>query len=515
MIGAFLHHARTLFAILAFTTFVFVLAASTRWVLYDTPAWMLYEAWAVDALGRTPYVDLVDHHPPGAIAASVLAGRVFGYSLAGARFADLACMAVILALLWTLVRSHGRMAAVATIAIAGLVHMRGIYMLEREAMAMVPVLAGVLVLSWPRLSGNAGTVLAGIAFGATAWIKPTLAIAWPFVLVWLWWRERRVRAIAAFLAGLALTALPVALYLLWTGSLGAFLDVVRHLWPAYAAYAPARVGWEAFAPATPLRWLAPAAVGAWLSWRSGNAREQQLVTLLAALAIAYAIYPALGHFWANEWLPLQYIAIALAAGCLALVRKPSRSVTKSPLPDLPDLRAHFALIFFMAFVGRYVWLPDEFLRQLATGNPHSAQLSEALGVASALEARGGSALRAQPLDYNDGALTVMLAARSTLATSFIWDPGALPDSPYVRSLRERLIAELVARPPDILIWSEYSIASATNAGNDTYRELEAFMRDYRPILRTASLVVYEHQAVDGARLPDDAHRPRGAVTSAR
>jgi hypothetical protein len=293
----------------------------------------------------------------------------------------------------------------------------------------------------------------------------------------------------------------VGAYLLATGSLRAFVEIATRLWPAYAAYAPAPLG-TSLAVATPLRWLAPAAVGAWLAWRAGDQRQRELVTLLSALAIAYTIYPALGHFWANEWLPLQYVTIALAAGLLA------------PAPQA-SLRDTLALTFFIVFMSRYVWLPDEFFRQLATGSPHSAALTASLGVASALETRGGPALRVQPLDYNDGALTVMLAARSTLATSFIWDPSALPDSPYVRSLRERLIAELTAKPPDVLIWSEYSIASATSAGNETYRGLEAFMRGYRPVLRTASLVVYERQAVDAAGAAHPSRHPGGAVDPAR
>jgi hypothetical protein len=372
------------------------------------------------------------------------------------------------------------------------------FMLQREVFALTLLLPAFAVLLTRGHAASAA--LCGVAFALAASIKPTLLVGMPAVVVWLWVRhpERARRSITLLLAASAATMAMVAGLMAWMGILGGFLEMARNYWPMYAAIDDGAIGGGIADHVTRLfgiltsahvQWMAPALVGAWISWQSADEVVRDRLALLLLLMAAFLVYPLLGHGRHHEWLPFIYFAIMLAV-------TPLRPLQGSGGVSLAKAMAFLLLV---VVTGQLAWLPDRLVRQMAVGDARSPSRKAVLELGERARAHGPEA-HAQLLEWMDGGATALLAAGIPPATAFVYD---LPfyhhtSTPYVRGLRDRFIDEISAELPPLIIRRNAS-GQPIVAGpgtNEPFRRVDALLSHYEICYRTDDLLLYHRRGVD-------------------
>jgi hypothetical protein len=499
---------------------------SLQWRMVHDSAIMLYVAFLIDRFGRVPYRDIFDINTPGVHAANLLIGKIFGWSDAGARWADLVCLGGILASTWAFMRGFGGRVATAAAITFGLAYLNGgTYLsLQRDYLLLLPISAALaaLVLIPAKREGLRAFVVS-LLFGAAATIKPHSALGYPLLVLYLIAddrtpvggkaapgsvevgaparRDRRTGFIAAS-AGLGF-ALPVAgafLYLAMSGALPAFLDIVSHYWPYYPTIGGNHgtmegidrlvylaVGFARFG-SFPL-WLLPAALGLTLALFHSrlDPTRRRLALLLAGLAAVYAFYPVLsGKFWPYHYVPFLYFAVLLGATCLVdsapEVGKSQRALNAS------------ALILAVVCQG---CPPGEFVSQITAAHVDDPLVQRVDVIAGYLKEHLRPGDKVQPLDWTGGAAQAMLKAGADLATSFYDDFHFYHhvSDPYIQGLRRRFISELQAAPPRFIIEIDSDKPWVWGPGTTReFPELQRFLlASYRPAFEGEGYVILERR----------------------
>ena len=471
-----------------------VAVESLRWrYLHDAPL-MIYAGFLIDQ-GAVPYRDFFDMNMPGTYFVMWTMGRLFGWTDLASRIFDLSLLAILSLATFGWMRPFGRWsAAFAAIAFPlQYLAMGDQVSLQREFIALVP-LALALALAC-RGAGRLRPVVRGFLVGAfcaaALLIKPQLILLALPVIVFLIQDARGEaslpRMAAAVLAGLSLPCGATLLYLIVTGSLAPFLDIVMNYWPLYGSmtgdHQPIRGmdrtvyilrSWISDLQ-TPL--LPAALLGTVV--RSVDPAMRRRAGLVGALLVAAALYPALsGQFWEYHWIPFRYVALCAAslivcpaATSAVLPAAFERKVLVSllvpvvPVIVLLNLSLHEAGRLYRRVTQQEVQappkggVPDEVCRFLRS------------------HLQAGDTV--QPLDWTGGAVHGMLLARTPLATRFIYDfhfYHHVESSPYIHRLRQEFMQELTGKKPRFILqvledkpWPE---------GADTTRsfpELEAYL----------------------------------------
>lgn len=465
---------------------------SLWWHTYqDTPI-MQYAAFLIDRKHLVPYRDFFDINLPGTYAANVAIGRMFGYTDAGARYADLATLALLLGITHAIMWQFGRRARwCASLGFGVLYLTMGEWMtLQREYLLLLPVGAAVAVVCSPRLSPSWKAAVAGLLVGMAGTIKPQAALALPFVVGYAWLEARRShssqRSWPLSATGLTAFAVPFAVagvYLWRNGALAGFVDVALNYWPLYDALSGTRphrllAGFARYAyvfdhtftfgvhPGLPL--LGAAVVGVRRALRSDlSAEAKRVVWFLVSLAACFTVsVAAAGKFWTYHWLPFDYFATLLAA--LAFVDDPNdahRDVrgerTRRPAP--------FALAFFLLCVS-WSWSFGPFRRSF------DLPFDRVQAIATYLQQHAEPGDTVMPLDWTEGAVHAMLIAQASPGIPFLYDFHFFHhvSSPYIQSLRRRLMTTIDRSPPRWIVRIDRAAFAGPDAGTP-FDELTRFI----------------------------------------
>jgi hypothetical protein len=341
------------------------LIAIANWPLLAVTAWLLWRslAWPLtgDAtifhfmadqflIGLVPYRDLADINMPliyGIHAAIVWIG---GLSDAAWRAFDLLAAAVMSALIAMLVRPAGRAAALLAVLAMLATHLLLGPLAAGQRDYLLAILA--LAVAWLSIAAHEAPQRRGVyllAAGACVVIAaslkpsalllgllPTLTIGWP-----------RVRDIAWMAAGALTAGLAVFGTLTALGGLGAFIDMLRTLLPAYASLNDPTV-WQMLQACAGLPPLAGLALAAALGIAAAKTVRLRALMGLAAFglihllvqrkAFFYHVYPlgvglacwgAFSVATLSRWRALACLALVVAIVCWRAVEV-SRHVDKYP-----------------------------------------------------------------------------------------------------------------------------------------------------------------------------------------
>ncbi len=494
--------------------------------LHHDAALFYYLAFLMDRLHLVPYRDFLDVNLPGTYAINIAAARVFGFSNLGFRCADLLYLGGAMAVAYALLRRHGRTVAAAAPALFGMYYLGlGSYnAFQREFLLMLPVGLAVWVaaaVEWRRWYLR--SALVGVLFGCAVTLKPQAAIGLPIALVYLMLQPRllpgaRPRrggesplAMAAVaLAGFLLPLSAVALYLWHSGAWEAFVDSVVHMWPLYAelSVAPRQVPVAGAAHTRcVLAHLAmlggypvlvgPAVFGGWLAAHQAGANKPRRysVYFLAALAVAYCLYPATSQFWEYHWIPALFFLSALSALCL------------TRLPESLSRLARLAPVLLLVVAVASTWRPPSgMIWGLGGGQlqPASADRADAMADYLRTHLRPGDTV--QPLDWTGGAIAAMLQARAHPATRFLCDTtfSHHVSHPYIRALRASFMEEMASSRPRFVLevlGSHKPMVSGPDVSYD-FPELRAFLtRNYHSVMARPDCIIHERNDMAGVGPP--------------
>jgi hypothetical protein len=289
-------------------------------------------------------------------------------------------------------------------------------------------------------------------------------------------------------AGFLIPVLAVFAWLGFTGALTPFLTIATNYWPLYSQI---NGQMEITSGAERLSllltqtlhlgghglWLIPAAIGIYFN-------RNKKTWLLAALALSYAIYPALsGQFFPYHYIPFTYFIILLAGLSLNVER-----LTFNAFKFILHLSSFILIISLL--------LPSQtFLRQLQ-GKPISTSTDRAVQIARFLDKNLNPGDTVQPLDWTGGSLLAMLETRARIATPYIFDFYFYHhvSNPYIQSLRADFMTDLQAARPRFII-EVTAIDKPWVSGSDTSREfpeLRAFLNEnYSIAIQKEDYTIYE------------------------
>jgi hypothetical protein len=512
-------------ALLVFLGLMFgaVFCLSLRWRMeHDTPI-LFYLAYLIDHFHYVPYRDVFDMNTPASYGVYVLIGHWLGYSDLGFRLADMGILIAILATTWLWMRRISSTAAWCSVFVFGLLYLEpGVGdCLQRDYLLILPISLAILI-SVSRGNRIRKSLATGLLFGVAGAIKPHAVIGLPLVMIYQWLDARDKAAgsdrpapgplpfIAAAAIGLAVPGIATYVYLVRVGALASYLDIARHYWPLYGKMGATggRLGAAGSGATGSLGWLfhlffivhqtallgpnaiwslpAVAGIVTAASHSSLDNSRKRLVLLVAAMSIAYMIYPIFaGQFWDYHWLPFAYFTIVASGLCL-VPQRANRDRSDRLLP---------ALILAMAMLIT-IRPPGEFLRQVKGLGVHAPKGGRVDMIASYLQPRLKPGDTVQPLDWTGGVVHAMLIVRARPATRFIYDfhfYHSVSD-PYIQGLRKQFIAQLAHARPRFVV-EVTGPDKPWPTGPDTTKDFPELRRllnsDYAPVNRGSDFVIYE------------------------
>jgi len=497
-----------------------VLRTSLTWRLRHDSPFMLYMGYLMEHFNYVPYRDFFDVNMLGTYLSYQYLGRYFGFTDHGMHVADLmllGILAVILALmLWRL----GLRVVWAAFLLFSLSYLlEGSSMtLQRDYLVLFPVGLGIaLAVGLPGFAPTRRALLAGFCFSAAAAIKPHVAIGLLPVLIYLaseqssgergWrsWSLAFLRNGAHAALGGILPVIAVVGYLLHNGALHDFMDSALHYVPLYAELTERH---ELLSPEARRRYVMAntlAMGGLWpqivmgfigLGAGFGNTRldagKLRIVSLLAMLIMAYAVYPAItGQFWQYHYLPFVFF-LSISA-----------SLVFMPHPHGTPWQKRLIPLLMVLLVCCYLFKPQNGFRPLyhyqAAAPPKGGRV-EAVTDYLKQNMRPGDTV--QPLDWvSGGMLQAMLYAGAKPATEFLcyFHFFHHVDTPYIRALRVRFMESLSnARPRFIIKWVP-DAAGWIKPGPRTamtFPEVDEYIaRHYEQKQAGNEYIIYERNAV--------------------
>lgn len=438
---------------------------------HDTPL-LHYVAFLVDRHGFVPYRDVFETSMPGTILLHMAIGKLVGYSDAAFRAIDIACLVILLATTWLLLKPFATAVGVASALVFGLLYFgHGPAMsLQRDYLGILPIALALLVVTRRGTSSCSSGIagLVGALFALSASIKPQLAIGLPAVIAYIClppsvdWRRakliyaRRVLWTAFNAVCCFVIVASVPFVWLWSkGGLAAFQDMFLSYLPLHIQLSGDHrmlsdsAQWEyvldhygRLGGYAALSILAVLAAGRAV-WILKDPAKIRFVLLLGTLTALYACYPVLSRqFWDYHWMPFAYFVTVSAS--LALVPAPAGRFS-----SLGRLAGVVALLLCFAHAK-----PAEVLaHQMLGATRISLKTSRVDEIAGFLQANLRHGDKVQTLDWTGGAVHGMLAAEAVVATPYIYDYHFYHhvSRPYIAELRKRFIGRLEAQPPRFII----------------------------------------------------------------
>ena len=493
---------------------------SLRWpIAHDSPL-MLYVGFLMNEHGIVPYRDLFDMNMLGTYLINCLHGRLFGYGDLGFRIGDLLYLLAISSMTYLWIKHIDKYVAAFVSLVFPIVYLKygPIMSMQREYLALLPFVFSLVLLIPKRTTlGKSRLLAAGLLWGISALIKPHFLLGVPPILLYLAISSHddvksdkgsTIRHIARLTAWCVLGGLiPIllaAVYLLVTGSFGAFIDIAFNYWPLYTRMTMDHGILEGLPRLIYLLhmiqegmkqfWLPTAVCG--LIIAAHQLRENRFVLLVFGMLASFMVYAVLGgQFWFYHWFPFEYWLVVGTGLCLLPLRK-----KKLALPG------HFSLVLVVFFVLIYIGnvLPSA----ISEINNWDKPMMAKNGVPNRISHYLGANLRqgdtVQPLDWTGGAVQGMLQAKAVLATSFLYDFHFYHhiSSPYIHKLRSRFIRELRANHPRFII--QVIRDKPWPHGPNTTREFPELSgllnRDYRVAKEDDFFVIYERIARETASI---------------
>ena len=494
---------------------LFEAIVSLRWrMVHDSPL-SHYIAYLVNERGFALYRDLFETSFPGTFIFHMAIGRAFGYSDGAFMAISLVWLALVSVATWKIMRGFGRRPAAASNILFALAYLAGgpAMMLQRDFILLLPLALAINIATFRGIGPVARAALIGGLFGIAVTFKPHAILGLPALLIFDWavshadgapprpTRRDVLTLGSSVTAGLALPPLAVTAWLASTGSLSAFIEMVRNYLPLYLTLDGAHRNVVGFERVKSLiageiafggngLWFIAACLGTYITLTRCDlpARLQYTVRLLLALTVLYGFYPiTAGQFFDYHWMPFLYFVIMLSSLCLCRVsRVASRSVQ-----ILPAL----VLLLTIALVLR----PAPALIQQLQGRPTPAPKNgrvDALATFLQTHARPGDTV--QPLDWTGGSVQAMLLARVNPATPYIYDYLFYHhvSQPYIRLERARFIAALEQSSPRFVV-DVQAEDKPWVSGPDTTREFPELKRflatNYMLVVTSEDYVIYERR----------------------
>jgi hypothetical protein len=482
----------------------------------DTPL-LSYMAFMVDEQDAAPYRDIFVTSFPGAILFHLLILETFGHGDGPFMAFNLLWLALISGVTFGILRSFGWRTALGGCALTALAYLKGgvtkggaELMLQRDFVLVLPVAIAVLIHVSRRGSDTLRAAWIGAMFALAVSIKPHAGIALPLLLLCERVRARErspggsapglLRPLAGAAVGFALPTAAIFGWVVASGGWPTFMEMVREYLPLHVSLSRTHRTLEGAEFWVHLvantrefgrspGWLVAASVGPLAVLASGRLTSEQrrLVLLLVGLAVLFCGYVILaGQFWNYHWLPFRHFTALLSALCLAgLARdRADRWIAWHPIGSLL-LTLFIVLPIPLEAVGQWAGMklppPDE-----GRVDAISEYLVEHLEPGDTV----------QPFDWARGGIHAMLQARAPIATPFVSDYHFYHhvDSPYVRELRRRFLADLEAAPPRFIVDIVDRPMPAGPGTSRDFPELRAFVEQrYARALEGPGWVVYERR----------------------
>ncbi len=332
---------------------------------------MLYVGFLMNEHGVIPYRDLFDMNMLGTYFINCIQGRLFGYEDLGFRVFDLLYLLVLSSMTYLWIKHIDKYVAVFASLVFPIVYLQyGPTMsMQREYLALLPfVFSLVLLIPKRRSLGKFRLLAAGFLWGLSALIKPHFLLGVPPILFYLAKGSHNdvksatgstiryiARVTAWCLLGGLIPILLATVYLLVTGSFGAFIDIAFNYWPLYTRMTVdhrvlegvPRLMYLLLMIQDGMRqfWLPTAVCG--LIVAAHQLRENRFVLLVFGMLGSFVLYAVLGgQFWLYHWLPFEYWLIVGTGLCLLVLRK-----KKLALAD--HLSLILVVFFGLVYVGRW------------------------------------------------------------------------------------------------------------------------------------------------------------------
>jgi MFS family permease len=381
---------------------------------------------------------------PGVYLVHLAVLRTLGPGDVAWRLFDLGWLALSSLLVGALAAPWGRVASVGGALFFAAYHLGGGAWQagQRDFVLCAFLLAGALgVARWGERAQTSALLGGGLALGAAVTIKPhavilALALA-ALVVLAPGGRGSRWRALATFLAALAVAPAAVVAWLAHAGALGPWREIVfGYLVPLYS-----RLGRSA--SWTVYRWTLwpPLAVAVALSL--GHALVARRLSFRHAVVLAGLGYGALhyvgqGKGWEYHLYPLAAFASVLLFSALAVALRTRPLVLGAPL--LASLAVVIVLLGRTGIVtaeAHWIWDKERVVRMLT----HD------------LGQRVGRGDLVQVLDTTDGGVHALLRLGLAEPTRFLYDFHFFHDTgqPAIRALRAEFASGLDLRPPRLIV----------------------------------------------------------------
>ena len=431
--------------------------------------------------GIPPYQLACNMKFPGMYAVYALIMALFGQTPAGIHFGVL-CVTTLTA--WMLFRLGGQIldltaGVVAATTYAVLAASPAMLGLAGHAthFAAFFAAAGLWVMwqarqnpRWPAAGG------AGLLFGLAILMKQ------PAALIGLWalaafaiacLRQsgapagRRLRALAAFCAGLALPFGLSCLILWQAGVFGKFWFWTVTYAREYASVVPLAdapgLFWKSFHRIITtgfLPWLF-AAAGLGLVWRDVRMRGARVWLLGFSLASALAICP--DFYFRKHYFLLTLPAAALLAGCAVsgMCRLGGRNAVASRFGGWPVWGYAVMLAATIALNSNvwFAWTPVQIAR--ATYGPDP--LPEAQLMAMFIRANSAPDARVAVLGSEP---EIYFLARRRSATGYLYTYGLMEPQPFARQMQDEMIREIETNAPEFVVYADNILSWARRPDSD-------------------------------------------------
>ncbi|NUM55048.1 MAG: hypothetical protein HUU46_15490 [Candidatus Hydrogenedentes bacterium] len=497
--------------------FLAILWKSMSWeTLLDTPMFT-YSGFLMDEYGMAPMRDFFTYNMPGTHVLFRWLYHFFGSGVLGMRLADTTLLAIVLGCFALVLRPFGWRVAWAGAVLFGIVHVTlGMHCyLQRDFIGLIPLQLAVLSATmWFGRRPRARWVATGFFVGALALVKPHLMIGGLVLYAYLvlrandggasakrYWTWRAI-AIAGWcwLGGLV-PVLWMAAYLAYYGQLVEFIKVLIDYFPMHADISGDNTVFE---PGGKIPYLlshlfaakawdnvhfalgAGSGIALFLSSPTLAPELKKYGSLLAALGIAYLLYPAIGaRFYDHHYYPFLLLSTVWAAFCMY------RWSADTPL----RVRAFSLGISIYVVAGMLYVNYNELLQppSRSTGYYRTQR------IAAWLQPRVQSGDTVQPIEWAYGGIShALLLTKSKLATHTLWGEVLFHhvSHPFVQELRQDFMDQLKSSRPRFVIRSKTAFDYVRGDDcTEKFPEFDAYLAEnYFVALETKDFVIWESNA---------------------
>lgn len=461
---------------IAFLAIVFIVefTLSLEWRVKGNSVYLHYLAYLINEHGFVPYRDLFEINLPGTYLFHIVIGKIFGYSDLVLRAVNVAWLAATFVVTWFIMKSFGRITALASCLLFGLIYLGfGPYMsLERDVIAILPIAVAVLLATWrkPNHSLNRIHFLHGVLFALAALVKPHLAIGFPAIIVYNCINDmndsKSIKNIIKLcitgcffaLFGFLLTIVIPFLWLWQIGALQSFWEISSSYTPLYAQI-PGNIEFQgSFLEIMHILYkytnfeglgilLAASVFGVYLVLtQSNSASIKRPSVLLLLLSILYSIYVVLGgKLWYYHWVLYMYFA---SLGTAIVLFSPSPPV----FANLHHLKV-FPLVVFIVASMPILHLPHSVFTQIVNKPGISSEDEREDQITAYLKENLSPTDKVQALTWIGGAPEAMFDVKAIPATPYVVELQFYHhvSNPYIQHLRKDFMEKLAKEMPAFII----------------------------------------------------------------